>query len=62
MVRLLIALLLLIPQETLKVKVSLVTVGVRVTESNGRNVLGLKAEDFSVFDDGVTRVLCARAG
>jgi Ca-activated chloride channel family protein len=53
MARLAIALLLLIPQETLRVKVSLVTVGVRVTESNGRSVLGLKETDFSVFDDGV---------
>src|SRR5215831_20457656 len=53
--RLLIGLLLLIPQDTLQVKVSLVTVGVRVTDSRGRNVAGLKAEDFSVFDDGVAQ-------
>src|ERR1700746_559467 len=53
--RLLIGLLLLIPQETLQVKVSLVTVGVRVTDPRGRNVAGLKAEDFSVFDDGVAQ-------
>src|SRR5215831_15676806 len=53
MPRLLIALLLLIPQETLRVKVSLVTVGVRVTDSRARNVLGLKAQDFSIVDDGV---------
>jgi len=54
MARILIAILLiLVPQETLRVKVSLVTVGVRVTDSRGRSVLGLKAEDFSVFDDGV---------
>ncbi len=53
MTRLLIALLLLLPQETLRVKVSLVTVGVRVTDSRGRNVLGLQSQDFSIFDDGV---------
>src|SRR5215510_16194618 len=51
--RLLIALLLLVPQETLRVKVSLVTVGVRVTDSRGGNVLGLKAQDFAIFDDGI---------
>jgi Ca-activated chloride channel family protein len=53
MPRLLIALLILVPQETLRVKVSLVTVGVRVTDSRGHNVLGLKAQDFAIFDDGV---------
>jgi Ca-activated chloride channel homolog len=52
MTKVLIALLLLLPQDTLQVKVSLVTVGVRVTDSRGRNVLGLKAEDFSIYDDG----------
>jgi Ca-activated chloride channel homolog len=52
--KLLIALLLVVQQDTtLRVKVSLVTVGVRVTDSRGRNVLGLKAQDFSIFDDGV---------
>src|SRR5262245_4338762 len=55
MIRVLIALLLLIPQEPLRVKVSLVTVGVRVTDSRGRSVLGLKAQDFSIFDDGVAQ-------
>jgi len=51
--RILIVLLLLVPQETLQVKVSLVTVGVRVTDSRGRNVLGLKAQHFAIEDDGV---------
>src|SRR5437867_2273790 len=46
------ALLFLIPQNILRVKVSLVTVGVRVTDSRGRDVRGLQARDFSVFDDG----------
>jgi VWFA-related protein len=55
MARSLIALLLLIPQDTLQVKVSLVTVGVRVTDSRERNVLNLKATDFSIFDDGVAQ-------
>src|SRR5262245_22806327 len=53
MARFLIALLLLLPQETLRIKVSLVTVGARVTDSRGRAVLNLKEADFSVFDDGV---------
>jgi Ca-activated chloride channel homolog len=51
--KLLIGLLLLVPQDTLKVNVSLVTVGVRVSDSKGRSVLGLKQEDFSIFEDGV---------
>lgn len=50
--RILVVLLLLIPQDTLQVKVSLVSVGVRVTDSRGRNVTGLKAQDFTVFDNG----------
>jgi len=49
------ALLLFVTQDTLRVKVSLVTVGVRVTDSRGHNVLGLKAEDFSIFDDGIAQ-------
>ncbi|HEY2381267.1 MAG TPA: VWA domain-containing protein [Terriglobia bacterium] len=52
MYRLLVTLLLLIPQDTLQVKVSLVSVGVRVTDSRGRSITGLKAQDFTVFDDG----------
>src|SRR2546422_3627164 len=55
MTRLLIIALLLISQDTLQVKVSLVTVGVRVTDSRGRNVPNLKADNFSVFDDGVAQ-------
>src|SRR5262245_60367636 len=53
--KVLIALLLFVTQDTLRVKVSLVTVGVRVTDSHGRNVLGLKADDFSIFDDGIAQ-------
>ena len=53
--KILIGLLLLVTQDALRVKVSLVTVGVRVTDSRGRNVLGLKAQDFSIFDDGIAR-------
>jgi Ca-activated chloride channel homolog len=53
MTRFLIALLFLIAQDTLQVKVSLVTVGVRVTDLLGHDVQGLKVERFSVFDDGV---------
>lgn len=50
-----IALLLLGLQQTLRVDVSVVTVGVRVTDSRGRDVRDLKAEDFRVFDDGAAQ-------
>lgn len=46
-------LMLLGVQQPIHVDVSLVTVGVRVTDSRGRDVRGLKAEDFSLFEDGV---------
>jgi len=46
-------LLLLAAQETLRVNVSLVTVGVQVTDWLGRDVRGLKVENFSIFDNGV---------
>ena len=53
--RFLIILLLVAAQDTLRVKVSLVTVAVRVTDWLGRDVRGLKAEDFSIFDDEVAQ-------
>jgi VWFA-related protein len=40
-------------QQAIRVDVSLVTVGVRVTDSRGRDVRGLKADDFIVTEDGV---------
>jgi len=51
--RLLIILLLVGAQDTLRVKVSLVTVGVRVTDWIGRDARGLKMENFLVFDDEI---------
>ena len=48
-----ILLILLAAQQTIRVDVSLVTIGVRVTDSRGRDVSGLQAGDFSVFEDGV---------
>ena len=53
--RLLLGLLLLLAQDTLQVKVSLVSLGVRVTDSRRRNVTGLKEGDFTVFDNGVAQ-------
>ncbi|HYR43459.1 MAG TPA: VWA domain-containing protein [Terriglobia bacterium] len=53
--RIVMALLLLGAQETLRVKVSLVTVGVRVTDWLGRDARGLDVQDFSVFDDGIAQ-------
>ena len=53
--RFLIILLLVGAQDTLRVKVSLVTVGVRVTDWIGRDARGLKMENFSVFDDEVAQ-------
>src|SRR3989442_14288991 len=53
--RIFMVLILLGTQETLRVKVSLVTVGVRVTDWLGRDVRGLTVENFSVFDDGVAQ-------
>lgn len=50
-----ILLLLLAQEQTLRVKVSLVTVGVRVTDSRGKDVRGLKAGNFSVYEDGVAQ-------
>src|SRR5437667_11662696 len=51
--RIVVALLLVAAQETLRVNVSLVTVGVQVTDWLGRDVRGLKVENFSIFDNGV---------
>ncbi len=39
--------------DALRVQVSLVTVGVRVTNKAGREVSGLRAEDFRILEDGV---------
>jgi Ca-activated chloride channel homolog len=48
-------LLLVALQQVIRVDVALVTVGVRVTDSRGRDISGLQAADFSVFEDGVPR-------
>jgi Ca-activated chloride channel homolog len=42
-------------QQVIRVDVSLVTVGVRVTDSRGRDVGGLKSKDFTVYEDGSPR-------
>ena len=42
-------------QQVIRVEVALVTVGVRVTDSRGREVSGLQATDFAVFEDGKPR-------
>lgn len=46
------AVLIVAAQEPLRVDVSVVTVGVRVTDSRGRDVRGLRVEDFSLYEDG----------
>jgi len=38
--------------DTLKVNVNLVTVGVLVTDSRGREVAGLQSQDFRLLEDG----------
>jgi Ca-activated chloride channel homolog len=53
---------LLIVQEPIRVDVSLVTVGVRVLDSRGRDVRGLKVEDFAVIDDGVPQNIAFFSG
>src|SRR4029453_6932699 len=50
------ALLLLVAfQHVIRVDVSLITVGVRVTDSQGRDVSGLQRSDFSIYEDGEAR-------
>lgn len=45
-----------VPQPgTLRVEVSVVTVGVRVTDSKGREVPNLRAADFALYEDGVVQ-------
>jgi VWFA-related protein len=48
-------LVLLGAQEPIRVDVSVVTVGIRVTDSRGRDVTGLRAEHFSVVEDDVAQ-------
>ena len=47
------ALMFVVVQQTIRVDVSLVTVGVQVTDSRGRDIRGLKAEDFQMAQDGI---------
>ena len=47
---------------TLRVNVSLVTVGVRVTNSKGREIGGLRAEHFTLFEDGVAQQVALFSG
>jgi len=42
-------------QHVIRVDVSLITVGVRVTDSRGRDVSGLQAKDFSIREDSAPR-------
>src|SRR5688572_9545513 len=49
------ALLLVLLQDTLTVTVSLVRLGVVVSDSRGRNVVGLKNQDFRLWVNGVPR-------
>jgi VWFA-related protein len=47
---------------TLRVQVSLVTVGVRATDKDGHQVLGLRAEDFWISEDGVPQPIAFFSG
>jgi Ca-activated chloride channel homolog len=47
---------------TLRVQVSLVTVGVRVTDKDSREVRGLRAEDFRISEDGVPQPIAFFSG
>jgi hypothetical protein len=40
---------------TLRIEVSLVTVGVRVTDKKGRAIPNLQAEDFRLYENGVAQ-------
>ncbi len=40
---------------TLRVEVTLVTVGVRVTDGKGREVSNLREDDFALFEDGIAQ-------
>ena len=53
------ALLLLIVQQTVRVDVSLVTVGVQVMDSRGRDVRGLKESDFQIAQDGIPQKIAS---
>jgi len=41
--------------QTLRVEVSLVTVGVRVTGAKGRDIPNLRISDFELYEDGVAQ-------
>ena len=43
------------PNQTIRVSVDRVNVGVIVTDRSGHFVEGLRREDFSVFDNGIER-------
>jgi len=45
------------PQTTFRSRISVVPVDVRVIDANGKVVAGLKAEDFTVTEDGVRQTL-----
>jgi Ca-activated chloride channel family protein len=57
--RLIPALLFVAFQQTIRVDVSLVTVGVQVMDSRGRDVRGLKADDFQLAQDGVPQKIAS---
>ncbi len=44
-------------EETLKVDVNLVTVGVLATDSKGREISGLRSQDFRILEDGHPQTL-----
>src|SRR5882672_1178333 len=47
----------LLPDSTIRVTVNLVQVDVTVTDSEGRHVTDLKAQDFEILQDGRPQVI-----
>jgi Ca-activated chloride channel family protein len=52
----------LLQEPTIRVSVDLVTIGVRVTDGKGRDITGLRREDFEVYEEGVRQEIASFSG